>query len=239
MTAIQLLNNAGNGVAETDIRSKMNEVIAATNAGGASLLQVKPPNLTIFPFEALGTGVTISKAEGATAFGMVRTDGGVGAVERIAFRGKAVPAGGAWDATMAFWPTPIGGTAKARSGLALHESATGKTLALWHDTESGTPQIFIFSYTDLNTISAVVLSGPVLQVGTFPVHFRVSYDGTNYIFKVSYDFMASWEVLATLAKATYFTTAADKVGLGLDTGNVQTAGTCRAAVFYYNDPDIL
>lgn len=200
--------------------------------------EVKPPTTTSFPFEALGTGVTFTKNDGTYSLGLVRTDNGIGAVERCAFRGKAVPAGAAWDASIGLWTSPFGRTSKARSGLSLHESSTGKTLSILHSTEAGSPNFYIFAHTNLDTFTALVWSSAVVQQGKIPVHFRVTFDDTSYIFKISHDFGESWETVATVAKGTYFTTVADKVGVILNTGAGQTAGDCRAAVFYYDDPDI-
>jgi len=204
--------------------------------GGTSLFPVKPPTTSLFSYQALGTGVTLGVNGGTNTYAVKRTDTGT-AAERCGFRGKAVPAGSSWTAEIGFFTTPFGRSSKLRAGLMLYESGTGKFLLFNYDSENGSPQLFIFGSTSLDAITAVVTTGPVVYGGRFPFHQRVTYDGTNYTFEYSLDLGESWESFAVVAKATYFTTAADKIGMGLNTGTSQGTGECRADIYYYDDPD--
>lgn len=207
-----------------------------TAGGGGSLFPVHPPSTALFSYQALGTGVTLGINGGANTYAIKRSDTGT-AAERCGFQGKAVPAGSSWTSEVGFFTTPFGRSSKTRAGLMLYESATGKFLLFNYDSENGSPQLFIFGSNSLDAITAVVTTGPTMFGGRFPFHQRVSYDGTNYTFEYSLDLGESWEAFAVINKATYFTTAADKVGIGLNTGTSQSVGECRADIYYYADPD--
>ena len=222
--------DAGGGVAKVDVPG------GGGGGGGGGLPGAHPPNSTLFNYQALAGGCTLAMHDGTGIFEIKRTDGGA-AAENCTFQGKAVPAGAAWVANMGFWTTPFGRSCKARCGLSLYESATGKIVNFIYDTENGAPQFFIFAYTSLTAFSAVVATGSNLMGGQFPAWMQIELSGGNYIFRISYDFGESFETLATVAVGTYFTTAADKIGCGLNTGSVQTPGDARMGVFYYSDPD--
>jgi hypothetical protein len=233
------LDFAGAGVTATDAGGGVALVTipgGGGGSGGGGLPAAKPPNSTLFNYQALAGGCTLAMNDGAGIFSILRSDGGA-AAENCTFQGKAVPAGAAWIADMGFWTTPFGRSCKARCGLSLYESATGKIVNFIYNTENGAPQFFVFAYTNLTTFAAVVANGSNLMGGQFPAWFQIELSGGNYIFRISYDFGESYETLATVAVGTYFTTAADKIGCGLNTGTVQTPGDARMGVFYYKDPD--
>lgn len=214
---------------------------ATPSTGGPSnpLFSIHQPTTTLFSYSANGTGVTTTAANGTNIYSAYRTDTGA-AAERVGFIGKAVPAGSSWDATMAFW-TPYGGRdSKVRIAFCFYESATGKNIGTYYWSELGAPQLAVIYRGSLDSFTGSTY-GVNIFGGRQPFFFRGSYDGTNYTMKISYDFMSSWVTVATMAKATYFTTAADKVGLCLASAATFTTLVAqtdfRMDIFYYADPD--
>jgi len=209
-------------------------VLSGTGAGG--LFVIKPPTTALFSLSNLASGATLAVNQGSTYYSISRSDTGA-AGERVCFQGKAVPAGTSWTATIGFWSTPYGRTNKCRAGLSLIESGTLKSLNLFHNTEAGSPEIDIFAYTNLTTFSSAPYNSAKIFGGRQALFMQVTYNGTSYIFALSDNFGETFTTIATLAKATYFTTAADRIGVALDTGTVIVANECRMEIFYYSDPD--
>lgn len=206
---------------------------AGGGGGGDGFFEIKPPNgALLFALTNNSAGATASYNDGAKVMSFVRTDGG-GSGERAAFRGKAVPAGN-WDATIGFWTGPFGSSGYRRAGLALVENSTGKTLALHYNTQSGSPSFDVYYMANLNTFGSYLGGIGNVASGRMPVMFRISHDGTNYIFKISHNFGDSWDTLATVPKSSYFT--ADRIGIWLESYSTFT-GQHRMDVFYYDDPD--
>ena len=139
---------------------------------------------------------------------------------------------------MGLW-TPPGGRSAVylRIGLCLVENSTGKHLNACYNTNNQGPQFNLFSFSALGTFGSALHTSGAIFGGRFPVFFKVVYDGTNYVFTYSLDFMDSWETMATAAKATYFTTAADRIGIDVQTFATFAANEPRADIFYYSDPD--
>lgn len=198
-----------------------------------------PPDTSLFSMTNLGTSVTVdatySAAKGLT---VRRTDGGSSSADRLGFVGKAVPSG-TWTAEMAFeWPALGGSNIYNRIGLTLVENGTGKWVQAKVGVDNSTTASIQVQYSTglssgtSSSGSAYVLNGPPTRV-----RFKCVYDGTNYTFTVSLDDGITYLTLATMAKATYFTTAADRIGIGLQSFTTFTANAFQARITYYSDPD--
>ncbi len=200
-----------------------------------ALFTIKPPNgASLLTLTNNAASATHSFNDGAKCMKMLGTDTGAGSTERTRFRGKAVPAGSNWEVTVGLWIGPFGRGAYMRTGVALLENSTGKTLAFVHNSNNISPAMSVQYFTGLGTYSATPAANSIYGL-RLPILLRIGYDGTNYIFKYSQDFGLSWETLATLAKASYFT--ADRVGLIVQTFGAVPANQARVDCFYYSDPD--
>lgn len=211
-------------------------VACASNAqSGMGLFPIRPPNTTLLSQQFLGTGATMSVTNSPKVFSLKRTDTGVSAADRMAIQAKNVPSG-SWTSTLGFWSPVFGRATNFRTGLTIYESATGKAISISVNSAAGSPNTLLLYYASgLSSGSTVVYTSANTFGGAFPWFHRISYDGTNYTFQLSYDFMTTWVTIATLAKASYFT--ADKIGIGLESFSTFTADTFIVPVFYYSDPD--
>lgn len=194
----------------------------------------QPPTTALFTLSNDASGVTTSIVDdGTRGYSFKRTDTGASSTERVSFRGKAVPAGSSWECVLGMKWAVSGSTEVHRYGLALLENSSGKSLFICANNENGTTKVTVFYFTALGTFSSAPFS--LATIGARPELLKVAYDGTNYIFSVSFDDGISWQVVSTLAKASYFT--ADRVGV-----IVETFGTYNflpgMLAYYYNDPDV-
>ena len=197
-----------------------------------------PPTPTLFSFSAKASGVTDSVTYDADrGYSIARTDTGVGGIETVDFRGKAVPAGSSWTATakVVLGPPPTGGVFY-REGIAIHESATGKSLFLGINHQAGSPFLAVYFFNSLTSFGSGPYSVAICQED-LPELFRISYDGTNYTFATSYDNMVTWTTLATLAKSSFFT--ADKIGAFVECFQGSTFPLPTMSIPYYSDPDFV
>lgn len=217
-------------------------IIAAANGssgssgGSDTLFPIHPPTTSLFTLSNNGTGVSTSVNGGSKVYSVWRTDVGL-TQERVGFVGKAVPAGDNWDATLGFWSPYFGRDIKIRVGICALENATGRNISTLYWSENGTPQIVVAYRSNLNSYGGSTYGPPVFG-GRQPFYFRISYDGVNYYMKISWDFMETWSTVATMPKATYFTTAADRIGICLGSQN-GSGPQWRLDSFYYSDPDVL
>lgn len=212
----------------------MSNFFGQTGGGG----DINPPTTALFDQQQLGTGVGLAAAydlrKGLT---VARTDTGTAAAERIGFLGKAVPAGSNWTAEMTVRHPPICTTSGAyiRTGLCLFESATGKHLLMGLNTNNNSPALVLMHWTAIATYGTQPYG-----VGSRtlpPVRYRVVYDGTNYVFSVSFDDGEYYFTVYTAGKASFFTTAADLIGVGLQSFQQYSAGFNQVQIPYYSDPD--
>jgi hypothetical protein len=233
--------NADNSVSLLDAAPFLSAIGGSGSGGGTaspSLLSFHPPLASLFNLAANGTGVSATLTDNTNYLSIVRTDGGA-AGERLAFRGKAVPAGSAWTVTVGFLLPDAGSGERLRVGLALRESSTGKMVTFINNTEAGSNVLAIFNYNGADSYGSSDLS-----YGTFggrkEMFLRVALVGTNYVYSVSWDYGIDWEVMATVPVTTRFTTAANQVGISIGTAAAVTIGKkWRADVFYYSDPDFV
>lgn len=209
-------------------------VTSATN-GGATPWYWSPPAASLFTTFTNSAGVTTNIAltddsdVGLIVVGATMPAG----ADRGARAVMAIP-GGNWTATMhvGSWfvqpdPSHIG------FGLVLAESGTAKlqTLMLLESTSANNIQTYsIDNWTaDGGTFSATttrkIFLGPLFW-------FRVVYDGTNYIWKISPDGKL-WITLATLAKTSFFTTAANQIGI-CQLGNTITPSFLQYTIDYWS-----
>jgi hypothetical protein len=198
---------------------------------------IHPPTTGLFTQSAAASPAATSVTAGSLAYTMLRTDTGTASAERAAFRGKAVPAGTSWTVTAIIRPPIIGRDVYLRSGLALYESATGKLIYIGHNTQANAPAFVVYYFSNLSTFSTQLAGFNEYQLSEYWV--RVSYDGTNYSWSFSQDFGNSWITMVTEAKATRFTTAADQVGLVLESFGAITASRFALSCTYWNDPDFV
>ncbi len=201
------------------------------------LIVKKPPNgASLLTLTNNAASATHAFNDGSHCMAMIGTDTGAASTERVRFRGKAVPAGSNWDVTAGIWTPPFGRAGGyLKAGLAVLQNSSGKSLAVDYNTLNNAPIIETSYMSALGTYgSNPGITAPVVG-GRFPIMFRITYDGTNYIFKYSLDFGDTWDTLSTLAKASYFT--ADRVGLWLETYGVVVARQCRLDCYHFDDPD--
>jgi len=208
--------------------------IAAAGGGGSSHLDVRPPTTSLFNLTTTSPGATLATGYHASkGLTVVRTDTGGG--EGIGFLGKSVPAGSSWTAEMSIRVSPWQRVNPyLRPGMTLLEESTGKFLHACLNSQGGDPQINLYHFSALQTYGSSLYATHV-DLPEF-MRFRIVYDGTNYDFSLSYDDGITWVAMASAAKATYFTTAPDRIGIGLQ----HFSGFSRrfqAQILYYSDPD--
>ena len=198
-----------------------------------------PPTSTLFSFQALGSGTGLSISfDASKGYSIVRTDTGVTGADLGAFQGKAVPAGGSWTAKMKFKPFTAGAANdRHRIGLAVYESATGKIMWVGFNYSEGTRIISAIHTTSLNSFGTTDLA--VSYVGRTPDYVAITWNGTSYLMKMSFDGGITYVTLATVAATTAFTTAADKIGIYINgfTNSAPFHFQPGALIDYYNDPD--
>lgn len=222
--------------ANITVDAKGRVTAAANGIGSAGLITVRPPTTTLFSMANSGTGVATSIVANSNYYTMVRTDGGSTSAERVAFQGKAAPSASTWSATGTFVPTPYGKSEYIRTGLGLVLNSTGQALVICVNTQNGSPSISVYYFSNLNTFGSALVSRSVVAWTRFPIMFRIGDDGTNYTFSVSLNNGLSFDMLATAAKASYFT--ADRIGVVAETYGTATAGDARVDCVYYSDPDL-
>lgn len=217
--------------------SRQTTTQAIADLGGAGgLIEIHPPDTSLFSLTNLGTGVTLGTAYNADkGLSVWRSDSGSASNDRSGIIGKAVPAGGSWTAEMTLSVSPSTADSETvRVGLGLYETATGKFLGA---TVGGSSTALVdFHGTGLTGGLTGHFVKNLKHVPQY-IRFKVVYDGTNYTFSASFDDGISYLAMSTLAKATYFTTAADRIGLFFNSFSTFTASTCRARIIYYSDPD--
>ena len=191
---------------------------------------VNVPTSDMFPFVANGGTVTTELINGEYGLAFNRTDSGTGS-DVAGFVGKNVPSGTSWEAVIGFRTTPFN-NGYIRQGIAIHESATGKTELLTFNTQNNDPRISGLYMTNLTTYNSGWFDSVKLASGPQILYFKVSYSADGYVFSYSYDFMASWYIAGT---RTGFT--ADKIGLIAENYGSGGNGN-RMLVHYYADPDL-
>jgi hypothetical protein len=191
-----------------------------------------PPTTTLFSYADAAASAVASVTYDAThGYSLAKTDGGAASTERAIFQGKAVAAG-TWDATMKFDFSPVVNNEFARFGLGITNSTSHKLTFVGMNMQGGTPELTVMEYTNMGTFNTAPFSQGV--IGEIPEWFRISWDGTNYTFKVSFDNSITWVTLATLSAASTFT--ADHIGAVVETFGTLTIHPTLVAL-YYHDPD--
>ncbi len=196
-----------------------------------------PPTSALFSLSNLASGLTLNKADGDVFTATIPNGGGL-VGDKVAFCGKAVPAGSPWSAIMGMWGGHIkaGGNNFTRIGLGLLENSTGKSLTICLNPSGAFGAILdVISMTSL-TGGYSSLGSANVYAGRFPIHYKIDWNGTTYTFSYSLDFGDSWEQLGTALASSYFT--ADRIGICMPTYyNASDSPDSRAQVFYYSDPD--
>lgn len=100
------------------------------------------------------------------------------------------------------------------AGWGLREDATGKAVRFYRAYNASAPQWAVSSWTSFTAFSSNIYSANDSATWDWAgfVYFAMEYDGTNYTFQLSHDGV-KWRTIATAARATYFTTAADRIEL--------------------------
>ena len=122
---------------------------------------------------------------------------------------QALPAG-TWAYVVPFLGLQGVYTNFMAAGLALRESGSSKYEIL-ETAVSGGPNLFVNRFTDSSTFSATAYS-----TGFYygPIFYKIEYDGTNLIYSLSFDgSTGSFAPIESHAKAAFFSTAPDKIGL--------------------------
>lgn len=164
-----------------------------------------------------------------------KTDLGAATTHRILFQGQTIPEGYvSWklETKLNF---RVLGTTVSSMGIALRESTTEKIVALVSNVASITDRsLQVRYYTDLNTLGSTPLS--VATYALLPgAWFRISCDGTNYVYSYSSDGL-TWVQIYTALKTAGFTTAADQIGLfNADYGVAQFAEALNCTSWIFTD----
>jgi hypothetical protein len=195
----------------------------------------QPPDTSLFSYTANGTGVTQSATyDSARGLSVHRTDTSLSG-EHHGFIGKAVPSGSSWEAIMRYKQAACGND-YVRRGLALLESATGKSVLIGLNMQQSTPRLMAMASSSLDNAFATSIVS-VDCAGDFPEWLRWTWDGTNYKGFISYDGQATWVQLCSFTPTTYFTTAPDKIGLDIEVfGSLAIPPYCT--IISYDDPDV-
>ncbi len=96
-------------------------------------------------------------------------------------------------------------------GMVLRESGTGK-LITWNLGFSGGYLAWVTKWTNPTTFSATYTTAGIDNERQFPQFLEIEYDGTNYYWRYSMHDI-SYFAVHSAAKADFFTTAADEIGL--------------------------
>ncbi len=109
----------------------------------------------------------------------------------------------------------------AHGGVHLYESGTGKIITFGSQGTTATQRVAINQFTNTTTFS----SQPKATLCTQrPNWLKIHYDGTNYTFFWSMDGYSWVQYGGTLAKASFFTTAATHAGFFLDAYSLLVTG---------------
>jgi hypothetical protein len=73
--------------------------------------------------------------------------------------------------------------------------------------------------------------------GEFPEWYRWTWDGTNLKGFLSFDQQATWSQILSFTPTTYFTTAPDKIGVGIEVFNGLVMPP-YCVILSYDDPDV-
>jgi hypothetical protein len=228
------LDFVGAGVSASDDGSGNVTVTVSGSGGGGGGLGGADAVPTDFSLSNTGSGVTLSTTlDSDRGLTVIRTDTGTAVSDRMGFYGKALP-GGSFTATMRIWysaPFKVG-TAHSflRPGLTALENATGKAVHIGSNTQGGALKFSSYRMTNLNTFGATLADSSDVYSIPDVVDFKIVHDGTNYDFSYSVDGGITWASLGTVTKATAFTTAADRIGIGLVSYGSITASSLRATV---------
>jgi hypothetical protein len=146
--------------------------------------------------------------------------------------GQALPAGAfRFEARIS---NPNGRTNTVLSGWGIRENATGKALRTYRAYSSSAPQWNLSAWSSFTAISGSPLysaDDSATWDWSGPVYFAIGYDGsTTYTFQISHDGVV-WQTIVTAAKATYFTTAADRIDLLTFNGNSGSPAYCAVDWF--------
>jgi hypothetical protein len=205
------------------------------STGGGGLFRIRPPTTSLFTLSNLAAGATITTANSSTVYNLTRTDVGA-AAERMAFAGKAVPAGTSWTATAVMMPPlyPLWNTNNffVRYGLTVLENSSGKSLSVGYVPQGNTYVIWAYSMTALGTFGSVLGASPTVNMA-IALMVRISLAAGTYTLQISQDYGLSWITMGTSAGLL----TADRVGLSVESFNGITASWAQLVCPLYVDPD--
>jgi plastocyanin len=137
------------------------------------------------------------------------------------FRGyEQTVSGGSWRYECKLSHALSLGANTALQGFGIRENGTGKMLQFYRVYTGGLMQFSVSSWTSFSAFSATLAGGNISDLFSFAgwLYVAIDYDGTDYRFETSENGVV-WLRHASAAKATYFTTAADRVMVSLFNGN--------------------
>jgi len=197
-------------------------------------IQGRPPTTSLFSFTANATSATQSATyDAGKGLSVSKTDAGASSTDRAIFNGKAVPVSTPWTATGKIRVSPSLATEFVRAGLAIYNSSSGKLLFVGINNQSGAAHLVVMYFTALGTFSSSPYDKTILPINV-PLWYRITDDGTNNLFYISFDDGVTFTLVATCSRASFFT--ADKVGVAIETFGAITV-TPAMLVPHYDDPD--
>lgn len=162
-------------------------------------------------------GASIVQANGIVLFTVPSAVG-----ENLRLRTVAVPAT-PYTFTALLIPNPMFELSFQNFGLCLRESGTGKLISIHLEGLTTNTIMRIRKNTNPTTISSSFATSPLI-VPPF-LFLRVGADGTNVTFEYGFD-GRNFAMLLSEAKATFFTTAPDEVGLSAQNFNSGIDARC-------------
>ena len=207
-----------------------NCICGLASSAASPLIYVRPPTTALFSTSFTSASATMSTTyDRGLGLSIVATDGGASSSDRNRILAKAVPAGGNWTA---IFRNTVSAALGGRVGVAIVEQSTGKNITFV--INSFNDVVALYYWSALATFSSS-LGTSTLKSAVMDVWFKVTYDGTNYTFYISYDGL-SWSSGIQALAATYFT--ATHIGLCIETfttiSNMEVISNCCQ---YYSDPD--
>lgn len=187
---------------------------------------LRDPNLETWSWENQGTASVVT-----TGSAIYLSRASVGASDSVSLYKKAVPSrvGGTWKVTAAILPQLLA-SQYSTAGLWVRESVTGRlTSFVWtfnNGISTAMPGLFVGNYTNTTTYAgSSSLSVPGATYAAGPVRWmRITDDNTNLLFQSSLDGQ-NFITLASVARASFLTTGADEVGIGVNPNSADSAMT--------------
>ncbi len=197
----------------TDLTVNAKGIITAASSGGGgggSGFEHSFTKPTIAGLTQVNTTGYTSSDESNGVF--VRWSSALSVANSLVLSHVAVP-GGNWNLDIRIQSLWLDG-GLASGGAHLYESGTGK-VTTFH-TVGGAGATSLLKISNWNSVTS--FNGDVKSVAFDgrPKWLRISYDGTNYTFWMSEDGFAWLQFGGNVAKASFFTTAADNAGFMLN-----------------------